>query len=185
MCTRTLKRRCHKANYQYSVIGFFMQKNRERIGKVTEVNKAKEYLLQVSRAEHRIKRLKEEILTLQELVTSTSAISQGERVISSTSQDKMADTICTIEEKIEEWNIEVRTLVEVRAEVMAVISKVSNEVCREILYKRYCQSKKWEEIAIEMDMSYRHTTRLHGMGLQEIEKLMNVSLNVPMNIDYH
>ena len=48
-----------------------MQKNRERIGKVTEVNKAKEYLLQVSRAEHRIKRLKEEILTLQELVTST------------------------------------------------------------------------------------------------------------------
>ncbi len=35
-----------------------MQKNRERIGKVTEVNKAKEYLLQVSRAEHRIKRLK-------------------------------------------------------------------------------------------------------------------------------
>ena len=97
----------------------------------------------------------------------------------------MADAICTIEEKIEEWNIEVRTLVEVRAEVMAVISKVSNEVCREILYKRYCQSKKWEEIAIEMDMSYRHTTRLHGMGLQEIEKLMNVSLNVPMNIDYH
>ena len=57
-----------------------MQKNRERNGKVTEVNKAKEYLLQVSRAEHRIKRLKEEILTLQELVTSTSAISQGERV---------------------------------------------------------------------------------------------------------
>ena len=43
-----------------------MQKNRERNGKVTEVNKAKEYLLQVSRAEHRIKRLKEEILTLQD-----------------------------------------------------------------------------------------------------------------------
>ena len=118
MCTRTLKRRCHKANYQYSVVGFFMQKNRERIGKVTEVNKAKEYLLQVSRAEHRIKRLQEEIQTLQELVTSTSAISQGERVISSTSQDKMADTICTIEERIEEWNTEVRKLVEIRAEIM-------------------------------------------------------------------
>ena len=60
------------------MVGFFVQKNRERIGKVTEVNKAKEYLLQVSRAEHRIKRLQEEIQTLQELVTSTSAISQGE-----------------------------------------------------------------------------------------------------------
>ena len=24
MCTRTLKRRCHKANYQYTVVGFFI-----------------------------------------------------------------------------------------------------------------------------------------------------------------
>ena len=135
---------------------------------VAETNKAKEYLLQVSRAEHRIKRLQEEIQTLQELVTSTSAISQGERVISSTSQDKMADTICTIEEKIEEWNIEVRKLVE----IMTTISKLSNEEYRGILYKRYCQSKKWEEIALEMGISYRHTTRLHGLGLQEIEKII-------------
>mgnify|MGYP001703267788 CR=1 FL=1 len=135
---------------------------------MAETNKAKEYLLQVSRAEHRIKRLQEEIQTLQELVTSTSAISQGERVISSTSQDKMADTICTIEEKIEEWNIEVRKLVE----IMTTISKLSNEEYRGILYKRYCQSKKWEEIALEMGISYRHTTRLHGLGLQEIEKII-------------
>ena len=139
---------------------------------VAEINKAKEYLLQVRRAEHRIKRLQEEIRTLQELVTSTSAISQGERVISSTSQDKMADTICTIEERIEEWNIEVRTLIEIRATVMEAISKLKNEEYREILYKRYCQSKKWEEIAFEMGISYRHTLRLHGLGLQEIEKLI-------------
>lgn len=168
-----------------------MQKNKtivfivERKDESLEEMTAKEYLNQVRNLESKMKILKEEIDTLREMVVSTGAIQQGERVLSSGTQDKMADTICTIEEKIEEWNIEVRTLVEVRAEVMAVISKVSNEVCREILYKRYCQSKKWEEIAIEMDMSYRHTTRLHGMGLQEIEKLMNVSLNVPMNIDYH
>ena len=81
---------------------FFILHKTERMDNVAETNKAKEYLLQVSRAEHRIKRLQEEIQTLQELVTSTSAISQGERVISSTSQDKMADTICTIEERIEE-----------------------------------------------------------------------------------
>ena len=151
---------------------FFILHKTERMDNVAETNKAKEYLLQVSRAEHRIKRLQEEIQTLQELVTSTSAISQGERVISSTSQDKMADTICTIEEKIEEWNIEVRKLVEIRAEIMTTISKLSNEEYRGILYKRYCQSKKWEEIALEMGISYRHTTRLHGLGLQEIEKII-------------
>ena len=140
------------------MVGFFVQKNRERIGKVTEVNKAKEYLLQVSRAEHRIKRLQEEIQTLQELVTSTSAISQGERVISSTSQDKMADTICTIEERIEEWN-----------------TKLNNTDHREILYKRYCQSKTWEVIACELDYSYRWILKLHGRALLEIEKFLKCS----------
>lgn len=147
----------------------------ERNGKVAEINKAKEYLLQVNKLERRIKRLKEEIETLQELVTSTSAISQGERVISSTSQDKMADTICTIEEKIEEWNIEVRTLVQVRAAVMDTISKVSNEDHREILYKRYCQSKTWEVIACELDYSYRWILKLHGRALLEIEKILKCS----------
>lgn len=144
---------------------------------MAETNKAKEYLLQINRTERRINRLKEEIQTLQELVTSTSAISQGQRVISSSSQDKMADTICTIEEKIEEWNIEVRTLTQVRAAVINTLSKISNEECREVLYKRYCQTKncqlkKWEEIAIEMGISYRHAIRLHGIGLQIIENLI-------------
>ena len=157
------------------MVGFFVQKNRERIGKVTEVNKAKEYLLQVSRAEHRIKRLQEEIQTLQELVTSTSAISQGERVISSTSQDKMADTICTIEERIEEWNTEVRKLVEIRAEIMTTISKLNNTDHREILYKRYCQSKTWEVIACELDYSYRWILKLHGRALLDIEKFLKCS----------
>lgn len=140
---------------------------------MAETNKAKEYLLQVSRAEHRIKRLQEEIQTLQELATSTSAISQGERVISSTSHDKMADTICTIEERIEEWNTEVRKLVEIRAEIMTTISKLSNEEYREILYKRYCQSKKWEEIALEMNYTYQWVCKLHGRALLELDKVLN------------
>lgn len=173
MCTRTLKRRCHKANYQYLVVGFFMQKNRERIGKVTEVNKAKEYLLQVSRAEHRIKRLKEEILTLQELVTSTSAISQGERVISSTSQDKMAETICKINEKECEWNDLMREFALARANVIINIQKLNNPEYEQILYKRYCQSKKWEEIALEMNYTYQWVCKLHGRALLELDKVLN------------
>ena len=118
------------------MVGFFVQKNRERIGKVTEVNKAKEYLLQVSRAEHRIKRLQEEIQTLQELV---------------------------------------RKLVEIRAEIMTTISKLNNTDHREILYKRYCQSKTWEVIACELDYSYRWILKLHGRALLEIEKFLKCS----------
>ena len=64
---------------------------------------AKEYLGQVRQLSDRIKMLQEEIRNLKELSVCIGAIQQGEKVISSTSGDKMADTICLIDEKIEEY----------------------------------------------------------------------------------
>ena len=75
-----------------------MQKNRERIESLEEMT-AKEYLNQVRNLESKMKILKEEIDTLREMVVSTGAIQQGERVLSSGTQDKMAETICKINEK--------------------------------------------------------------------------------------
>jgi DNA-directed RNA polymerase specialized sigma subunit len=174
MCTRTLKRRCHKANYQYSVVGFFMQKNRERIESLEEMT-AKEYLNQVRNLESKMKILKEEIDTLREMVVSTGAIQQGERVLSSGTQDKMAETICKINEKECEWNDLMREFALARANVIINIQKLNNPEYEQILYKRYCQSKKWEEIALEMNISYRHVLRLHGYALKDIEPVLNVS----------
>ena len=69
-----------------------MQKNRERIESLEEMT-AKEYLMQVRNLESKMKILKEEIDTLREMVVSTGAIQQGERVLSSGTQDKMAETL--------------------------------------------------------------------------------------------
>ena len=65
-----------------------MQKNRERIESLEEMT-AKEYLMQVRNLESKMKILKEEIDTLREMVVSTGAIQQGERVLSSGTQDKI------------------------------------------------------------------------------------------------
>ena len=37
---------------------------------------------------------------------------------------------------------------------------------KEVLIRRYLMGKAWEQIAVEMNYTYRHVTRLHGTALQ-------------------
>lgn len=134
---------------------------------------AKEYLMQVRNLESKMKILKEEIDTLREMVVSTGAIQQGERVLSSGTQDKMAETICKINEKECEWNDLMREFALARANVIINIQKLNNSEYEQILYKRYCQSKKWEEIALEMNYTYQWVCKLHGRALLELDKVLN------------
>lgn len=134
---------------------------------------AKEYLMQVRNLESKMKILKEEIDTLREMVVSTGAIQQGERVLSSGTQDKMAETICKINEKECEWNDLMREFALARANVIINIQKLNNPEYEQILHKRYCQSKKWEEIALEMNYTYQWVCKLHGRALLELDKVLN------------
>lgn len=143
--------------------------------KINSSNEAKEYLQQVRKAKLHISSLQEEIGTMKELAVSIGSISQDEKVMSSVSQDKMADIICKIEDRVAELKINMTEYIQLRAEVMATISKVDNDDYQQILYKRYCQMKKWEEIALEMSTSYRHILRNHGKALVEIENILNMS----------
>ncbi len=136
---------------------------------------AKEYLQQVKKAKLHIDSLKEEIETMKEMAVSMGAISQNEKVMSSVSQDKMANIICNIEERMAELKDEVTEYIKLRTEVMVVISKVSNDDYQQILYKRYCQMEKWEEIALEMSYSCRWVVKLHGYALKEIEEIIKCS----------
>ena len=145
------------------------EKGIESLGEIT----AKEYLNQVRNLETKMKILKEEIDTLRELVVSTGAVQQEERVMSSGAQDRMAETICKINEKEEEWNNLMREFALTRAEVIISIQKLNNSDYEQILYKRYCQGKKWEEIALDMNYSYQWVCKLHGRALLEIEKIIN------------
>lgn len=140
--------------------------------KINSSNEAKEYLQQVRRAKIHIDSLQEEIETMKELAISIGAISQGEKVMSSVSQDKMADIICKIEDRMAELKDKVTEYIQLRAEVMATISKVDNDDYQQILYKRYCQMKKWEEIALEMSYTYQWVCKLHGRALEEIREIL-------------
>ena len=140
--------------------------------KINSSNEAKEYLQQVRRAKIHIDSLQEEIETMKELAVSIGSMNQSEKVMSSVSQDKMAYIICKIEDRMAELKDKVTEYMQLRAEVMATISKVDNDDYQQILYKRYCQMKKWEEIALEMSYTYQWVCKLHGRALEEIREIL-------------
>lgn len=47
------------------------------------------------------------------------------------------------------------------------------KVYHDILWLRYIQDMRWEEIAVSIGYTYRHTTRLHGEALRVMEEVLN------------
>lgn len=57
-----------------------------------------------------------------------------------------------------------------RKEIESVIDTLDNVQHIELLKLRYIYRMKWEKIAVEIDLSWRHTHRMHHMALTEIGK---------------
>lgn len=69
----------------------------------------------------------------------------------------------------------IRQLYDLKAEVEAGVMRLPAGALREILLLRYVSVMTWEQIAVTMDLSYRHVCRLHGDALEEIKKILPMS----------
>ena len=133
---------------------------------------AKAYLSQVRKYDRLINNKLETISSLRSLVTSVTIELKSDVVQTSGAKDTMASTIDRIIDLEREIDADVDRLVNLKREVMSVIDKIKDPILIDILYKRYFHYEKWEEIAIEMNYSYRQVTRLHGQALQEVRKIL-------------
>lgn len=136
---------------------------------------AKEYLQQVRNADIEINDKMEELADLEVLATKLGSLSDGDRVQASSSQDKMADIVCRIADLKTEIQAEISRLLELKKQVREVIEKVSEPVLISVLHKRYLQYKSWEQIAVEMNFTYRWCTKLHGKALIEVDGIIKSS----------
>lgn len=51
-------------------------------------------------------------------------------------------------------------------EIYDRIHKMQDGAEKEVLIRRYLMGRTWEQIAVEMNYTYRHVTRLHGAALR-------------------
>lgn len=131
----------------------------------------KEFLNQAFILEKRIKDKKEE---LEKIIIDSVAIMSprfDNEIRVNNYNDKIGDITC---KKIELVNMifeQSEHLLKLKYEIINLIESIENQEYRRLLELRYIQYLKWEEIALKMDYSYRHTTKLHSFALKECEKI--------------
>lgn len=128
----------------------------------------KEELMQYGSIELEVKQIKERIEYLEEKKTSIkSQIITDMPVGNGESMD-----ILTLITKIEDSQIELvkkqSKLVDIMESIEHAIDKLEDSTDRLILRSRYLQGKKWEEICVELNYSWRQIHRLHSNILKKI-----------------
>ena len=64
-------------------------------------------------------------------------------------------------------------LADKRNEIESTINKIKSEKLRTLLRYRYIHGKTWEQIAVDMNYTYRRITQLHGKAISVIDALIN------------
>ena len=104
-------------------------------------------------------------------VGNLGATASKERVQTSPSGDapyvRTVSRIVDLNRRIQE---EIDDFVDRKHKIINQIQGLDNPNYIKLLFKRYVEFKKFEEIAFELDFTYQYTIELHGYALKEFEK---------------
>lgn len=161
--------------------------------------KAKEYLMQVGILDARLKtidanieRIRKELYSLDDIsLTSVWGDGQphGTKIgdPTGTKASKLADASSKRKEllKRELINLEYKEIItrsQLWSKRMEVVEKLTqilkcddplSRTYYEILQLRYIDGCTWEQIAVNINYSFRHTVRLHGIALKRMEEVLH------------
>lgn len=133
---------------------------------------AKEYLQQIYHLDRRIKRLqsrREEIRADLYSVKSTTDYN-ADRVQSSVAGDSMLRLIAKVDSIERDIVKELDQLISLKNRISKEIEAVPNEKHKTILYRRYVLCERWEQIAVDLNVSVRYVYMIHGEALQSFAK---------------
>lgn len=118
---------------------------------------------------------KEQWMTMATSTTVSS--SEGDRVQSSGSQQKMADAVIKMVEIEEEIDRYIDSLIDAKKEVIRTIEMLPVAEY-DILHKVYIQFKAIDEAAEMMGKSYSWGTTVHGRALKHVQDILDERKNV-------
>lgn len=132
----------------------------------------KEYLQQYRDAVRRASAAQDhlaELRTMAERITPNYGSSGG-----GTHQtvDKLGADVARIVDAESRVSDELEMLEATEREVISTINKVEDGTLHTLLYERYINGKTFEQIAVEMDYSWRQTIRLHGAALNSVRSIL-------------
>lgn len=136
---------------------------------------AKEYLQRIENIDilirnKSIEKAKHHSLML-DIATSITANMSGERVQSSGSKQRMADTVDDKLTYIQKIDKRIAELEAEKEEIISTIEQLPKDEY-DILHKCYVQYMSLKQVAIERDESYSSTTTIHGNALTKLAAIL-------------
>lgn len=134
---------------------------------------AKIYLMQVEKLDVRIQNKLIERQQWRDIALGITASVGGERVQSSSSQQKMADAIEKCVDMESEIDNLVDELVNAKKKVIETIEQLNSPTEYNVLHKRYIQFLTLQEIADDYGRDYTWVTTTHGRALKNVQNILN------------
>ena len=131
---------------------------------VRENERKKEYLKGYIYSVRKAQRLKEQIEELRSQQMFPSVNHDG--MPQGNAHSDLSGYVSRLDALISQLEHEQAMAVWQYKEIHDRIHQMQDGAEKEVLIRRYLMGRTWEQIAVEMDYTYRHVTRLHGTALQ-------------------
>lgn len=139
---------------------------------------AKNYLKRIRLLDCRINSCMEETQRLRDMLTSiTATVKDNPGAGSSGSQDKLGSAVAKIIDLENEMNHDIDEFIDRKRELTKILDSIENADQLEVLHSRYVLYKTFEQIACDMNYTYRNVCYIHEKGLKTVAKIME-SMNV-------
>ena len=129
---------------------------------------ARQWLGRGWRLQQEINILMESKQSLFDRLTSTTASYSGEPGAASPDPHKF-DGYAAYCSAVDEY---AKRLTDVSAEILGVITAIEDGNQRRLLICRYIEFMTWEEIAVKLHYSWRHTFRIHDQALASAKRVI-------------
>ena len=130
---------------------------------------AKQYLNRVRRIDKEIEallRLVQRTRESLETVTQNYDSDGAQSTKNPHKYDRLVELESLVDAKIDEQ-------ISLKAEILNTIMQLEDRRQRLVLMEYYVEMKTWEQVAVDMNYSYMHITRIHGYALKAIQEVLN------------
>ena len=130
---------------------------------------AKEYLMQIRKLDTLIQIKQEELVELRakaEVGSIRYESDDSSPTRDTGKQERAYLNLIALKEEIQE---ETQLYYQKRKEILNTLEKLNDSHEISLLYKRYFEFKKWEEIANEFKYTVRQVHNIHGRALQHLK----------------
>ena len=132
----------------------------------------KEYLQRYRDAAKRARAALDHLDELRSMATRITPNYGGEGGGTHQTGDKLGAAVARIIDAENRVSDELEMLEATEREVVNTISAVHDATLSTLLYERYVNGKTWEQIAVQLNYSWRQTVRLHGVALSAVKDVI-------------